>query len=108
MIEHTSQRVFCITALGRVLYGFTDGNAQAAWGVRVLRQDRATSLCICTRTGDYLRSPGLHHHPAVGFLIVRDLDHVDLALQPKERAGHGESRPPLPGASLSGEPGHPF
>ena len=57
MIEYTAQRVFCITALRRVLYGFADGNAQTAWGVRVLRQDRASGLRIFTRTGDHLALP---------------------------------------------------
>ena len=31
MIEHAAQRVFCITALRRVLHGLTDGNTQTPW-----------------------------------------------------------------------------
>ena len=43
-----------------------------------------------------------HHFPAEGLLLVRDLHHVDLAVQIEEGAGHREGGAPLAGAGLGG------
>src|SRR2546426_5055324 len=45
----------------------------------------------------------LHHDPAIGLLLVRGLDHVDLALQPEQLARQRQRRAPLARARLRGE-----
>ena len=49
------------------------------------------------------RAPGLHHRAPVGLLVVAGADHVDLALQPEQRAGEGQRGAPLAGAGLGDE-----
>src|SRR5690606_11776054 len=48
-------------------------------------------------------SPRLHHRPAVRLLVVTRPDHEDLALEPEQRTGEGERRPPLPGTGLGSQ-----
>ena len=43
---------------------------------------------------------GLHQRPAVGLLLIADLDHVDLDLDAEQLPGEGERRAPLAGAGL--------
>ena len=52
------------------------------------------------RAGHDLRAVGLHQDPPVRLLVVARADHVDLDLEPEERAGEGERAAPLPGAGL--------
>src|SRR4029079_15201759 len=48
-------------------------------------------------------APGLHHRAPVGLLVVRALDHVDLALEAEEPAGEREGASPLACPGLRGE-----
>jgi hypothetical protein len=53
--------------------------------------------------GEHLGAPELHHGAAVGLLVVRDLHHVDGALEAEHLAGQGDRGAPLPGAGLGGD-----
>ena len=53
-------------------------------------------------------APGFHQHPAVGLLLVADLDHVNLAFHPEEVAAEGKRASPLAGAGFRGEALDPF
>ena len=55
-------------------------------------------------TGMDRRAPGVHQHPAIGLLLVADLDHIDVALQPEQLAGQGERGSPLARARFRGQP----
>src|SRR4030042_2708034 len=92
----------CVVAAEGILTGLADSYAQAARRVRVLCQNLASYLGVRARAG-YNRGPeGLHQYPAIGLLLIADLNHVDLALQPEELAGHRHGTAPLPCASLCG------
>src|SRR5215210_8680572 len=69
----------------------------------MLLEHRAAGLRLLRRARDNRRAPGLDQRAPERLLLVRDLDHVDLALEPEERAGEGERAAPLPGASLGRE-----
>ena len=47
---------------------------------------------------------GLHQVAPVRLLVVRGADHVDLDLEPEDRAGEGQRAAPLAGARLGREP----
>ena len=70
----------------------------------MLRQDRAAGVaCPRDGLGDDLGAPRLDHRAPVRLLLVRDLDHVDLALEPEQRAGERERAAPLARAGLGRE-----
>src|SRR5438128_2085567 len=50
-----------------------------------------------------LAAPDVHQRAPERLLLVGDLDHVDLALEPDELAGEGERASPLAGAGLGRE-----
>ncbi len=52
-----------------------------------------------------LAAPGADHRATVGLLVVGGAHHVDLALEPEQRARERERRAPLARAGLGGEPG---
>ena len=58
--------------------------------------------------GDDLRAPRLDHRAPARLLLVRDADHVDLALEPDQLAGERERAAPLARAGLGGEARAPF
>ena len=66
-------------------------------------EDRATALRVAGRAGDDLRSPELDHRAPERLLLVRDLDHVDLALEADQLARERERAAPLAGAGLGRE-----
>ncbi len=51
-----------------------------------------------------VRAPGVHEHPAIGFLVVADPDHVDIALQAEQAARERQRGAPLARAGLGGQP----
>ena len=68
-----------------------------------MRGLRAAGLRALRRRAVHGRAPGLHHRTPVGLLVVAGADHVDLALQPEQRAREGQRRTPLAGAGLGDE-----
>src|SRR5712692_1583265 len=74
----------------------------------MLGEDGAAGLRVLGRTRHDLRAPGLDHRAATRFLLVRDLDHVDLALEPDQPARERERASPLPRARLGRQPCTPF
>src|SRR5436190_10608093 len=55
-----------------------------------------------------LSAPGLDQRAPVRLLFVRDLHHVELALEADQLAGEREGAPPLPRAGLRRQAGTPF
>src|SRR5881397_2726599 len=74
----------------------------------MLGEHRATGLRVLGRARDDLRAPRLDHRAPARLLLVRDLDHVDLALEPDQLARERERAPPLARAGLGREPRPPF
>src|SRR5262249_300657 len=58
---------------------------------------------VGTRAGHDLGAEGFHEDATVRFLMVGDLHHVDLALQPEEAARLRQRGAPLTGARLRGQ-----
>src|SRR5206468_2899503 len=63
----------------------------------------AASFRLVGRARHDLRAPDVHERAPERLLLVRDLDHVDLALEPDELAGEGERASPLAGTGLGRE-----
>ena len=91
---------------GRIFDRFRDRDAQATRRIRVVGEDAATGVGHVGGRRVHGRAPRLHHRPAIGFLLVRHLDHVDRDLEAEQRAGKGERRAPLSGSRLGGQPLH--
>src|SRR5207253_5816011 len=66
-------------------------------------EDRAAGLRVLGWARHDLGAPSLDHRAPVRLLLVRDLDHVDLALEPDQLAGERERAPPLARAGLGGK-----
>src|SRR5215210_105943 len=66
----------------------------------MLLEHRTSGLCLLRGARDDRRAPSLDQRAPEGLLLVRDLDHVDLALEPEERAGEGKRAAPLAGTGL--------
>src|SRR3954464_12871972 len=69
----------------------------------MLGKHRTTGLRVLGRARDDLRAPRLDHRAPARLLVVRDPDHVDLALEPDQPAREGERAAPLAGAGLGRE-----
>ena len=108
MVENAAQGVEGIIAGGGIFHRLADGDAQAPSALGVFGQDAAPDLSVLAGAGHTLSTPGLHHHSAIGLLIVADLDHIDFAFQAEELAAQGQGAAPLPGASLRGQAFSPF
>src|ERR671914_62471 len=74
----------------------------------MLLPDRPPALRVLRRAGDDLGAPGLDQRAPERLLLVRDLDHVDLALEPEQLAGERERAAPLAGAGLGREARSPL
>src|SRR3990170_709304 len=106
VVEHAPERVLGVVPRRRVLDRLADRDAEAAGRVRVALEDLLARLRVRARARDHLRAVRLHQHAAVGLLVVGDLHHVDLALQPEHVARDRERRAPLAGAGLGRQPRH--
>src|ERR671934_360823 len=69
----------------------------------MLGEDGLPRLRVLRGTRHDLRAPRLDHRAPVRLLLVRDLDHVDLALEPDQPARERERAPPLARAGLGRE-----
>src|ERR671935_2002717 len=69
----------------------------------MLGEDGASGLRVLGRARHDLRTPGLDHRAPVRLLLVRDLDHVDLAFEPDQLARERERASPLARAGLGRE-----
>ena len=104
MVEHAPERVGGVVALRRVLDRLRDRDPEAAGRVGKLLEDRAPTLGVARRARDDLRAPELDHRAPERLLLVRDANHVDLALEADQLARERERAPPLAGAGLGREP----
>ena len=100
VVQHRPQRVLGVVALGRVLDGLRDGDAERSGAVGVLRQDPLAVVGGQAGAGHDLRAVDLHQHAPIRLLVVADAHHVDLDLEAEERAGEREGRAPLAGSCL--------
>ena len=98
VVEHAAERVLRVVAGGGVLHGLADGDAERAGRVRIPLQDFLARLRVGAGARHDLSTPRLHHDPAIGLLLVADLDHVHLALQSE----HADT--PAPAPSPTGPP----
>jgi len=103
VVEHTAQAVLGVGVPGGDLHRLADGNAQAAGAVGVLRQDVAPGVGQGGGAGVNLRAEAFHQDAAVGLLVVADLDHEDLDLDPEHGPGHRQRRSPLACAGFGGD-----
>ena len=105
VVEHAPERVRRVVAPRRVLDRLRDRDPEAARRIGELLQDRAPALRVLGRAGHDLRAPSLDHRPPERLLVVRDANHVHLALEADQLARERERAPPLAGAGLGREPG---
>src|SRR3954454_13356415 len=66
----------------------------------MLGEHRASRLRVFGRARHDLRAPRLDHRAPARLLLVRDPNHVDLALEPDQPARERESAAPLAGPRL--------
>ena len=102
LIQHAAQHIAVTGSAGGDLHSLADGAAQAAGGVRVLGQDLAAHVGGHAGAGGHRGTVGAHDLAAEGLLLIADLDHVHLAVQPEITAGHGKGSAPLACARLGG------
>src|ERR687898_2594529 len=100
VVQHGAERVGRVLALRCVLDRLRDRDPETARRVRMLLEHSPPGLRVLGRARDDLRAPRLDERAPERLLVVRDPDHVDLALESEERAGEGERRAPLAGARL--------
>ncbi len=106
VVEDGAEAVLLLAAAGGGdLDGLGDGDAERARRVRILLEDRAAGVRLVGRARSDARAEGLHQAAAVRLLVVGDPDHVDVAPEAEERAGHGERAAPLAGPRFRGQPG---
>ena len=98
VVQHAAQRVIGVVVRGRILHCLADGDPQAARRIGRCRQHAAAGVRMFARARKDFGAPGMHHHAAVGLLIVADAHHVHRAFEPKELARERERAAPLPGA----------
>ena len=85
-----------LLALEGLVDGGADGAAQATGGVRVLGQDLAAHVGGHAGAGGHGSIVGAHDLAAEGLLLIADLDHVHLAVQPEITAGQEIKNAPGP------------
>src|SRR5256885_16774786 len=108
MVEDAAEGVGRDLSSGCALDRLGDRDPEAARRVRMLLQDLPPGLRLFGRARHDLRAPGLDQRAPVRLLLVRDPDHVDLALEPDQPARKRERAPPLPRAGLRREARPPF
>ena len=87
-----------------VLDRLRDRDPEAAGRVGMLREDRPAGLRVLRRARRRSRAPGLDQRAPERLLVVRDPNHVDLALEADQLARERERASPLAGAGLGREP----
>ena len=85
------------------LDGFGDGQAEAAGTVRVAFERGTSRGRQCRRRREAFRSPCVHHQAAIRLLLVADLDHEDLHVEPEMASRKGNGRPPLASTRFSSD-----
>ncbi len=103
MVEHGTKGVLGIVGLGRQLHRFTDGDAETARVIGVLRQYGAAGVGEIGRGGDALGPVGAHQCLPIGLLLIGHLDLEYLHLETEQAAGERQGRAPLAGAGFGGQ-----
>src|SRR5439155_10803517 len=100
MIENAPKRVRRVLAPRCVLDRLRDRDPEAAGRLGELLEDRAPALRVLRGTRDDLGAPRLNHRAPERLLVVRDADHVHLALEADQLACERKRAPPLARARL--------
>jgi hypothetical protein len=87
VVEHRAERVLRVVALRGLLDRLGDRDPEAAGRVRVLGEHSPTRGRLLGRARHAARPERLHEGAAIRLLVVRDPHHVDVDLEPEERAG---------------------
>lgn len=103
VIEDASEDVAEVFVLLSGLDGLGDGASEGAGGIGVSGVDGASDGGGEGWGGDDVCAIGAHDFAPEGFLFVGALDHIDVALEVKECACHGECGAPLSGAGFGGD-----
>ena len=108
LIEHAAEHVAVARGRGGDLDGLADRAAERAGRAGVLGEDAPADLRLRGRARRHGRAVGAHHLAAEGLLLIRALDHVDLAVETQIGAGHRQRRAPLTGAGLGRDAAQPL
>ena len=84
MVEDAAEAVLRCVAFHARFHGFADGDAEATGAVWVFSQNLLPRICAVAWARVDVRAVELHHHPAVGLLVVAYADHVDLDVDVEE------------------------
>ena len=108
VVEHGAQDIAAVGGLRRLFDGFGDGAAQRAARTGVLFQDLSARRRRHRGRGDDVCAVGADDLAAEGFLLVGDLDHIHIEVEPEVGARHRKGGAPLPGARLRRDGGEPL
>ena len=108
LIEHAAEHVAVAGGRGGDLDGLADRAAERAGRAGVLGEDATADLRLRGRARRHGRAVGAHDLAAEGLLLIRALDHVDLAVEPEVGAGHRQGRAPLAGTGLGRDAAQPL
>ena len=100
LVENASEHVAVTGVRCCHLDGLADRAAERAGRAGVLGKDAAADLRFHRGGRRHARAVGSHDLAAERFLLVADLHHEHLAVQPQIRARHRKRGAPLPGAGL--------
>ena len=103
LVKDAAQHIAVAGLAGGGFHCLGNGTAQGAGGTRVLLQNGPAYAGGIGGGGGDGGAVGPHDLPPERLLLVADLHHVDLAVQPQVGTGHGEGSTPLAGAGLSGD-----
>ena len=106
--EYGAEGVFAAGGGGGQLDGLTDGGAERAAVVGVLRDEVLAGAGTHGGGAFHRGVEGAHNHGAVGLLLHGVLHLIDGAFQPEHFGGIGQGSTPLPGAGLGGDVGDAF
>ena len=108
LIEHAAEHVAVAGGRGGDLDGLADRAAERAGRAGVLGEDAPADLRLRGRARRHGRAVGAHDLAAEGLLLIRALNHIDLAVEPEVGAGHRQGRAPLSGAGLGRDAAQPL
>ena len=108
VVEHGAQDIAAVGRLSRLFDGFGDGAAQRAARAGMFFQDLPARRRRHGRRRDDVRAVGADDLAAEGLLLVGDLDHIYIEVEPEVGARHRKGGAPLACARLRRDGGEPL